>query len=374
MSMEVERDALLGALRLVADIVESRNTIPVLGNLMLVAADGELTITGTDLDREASATMPAAGALETTIDARKLVAAIASLKAGKVQIEKAEDRAGAVTIKSGRSRRTLPTLPVTDFPRRKEMECATRFGMPAAGLLRLLELTHGAVSNEETRYYLNGVYVHLTEGQMRAVATDSHRLMRASIAAPDGSDGMPQVIIPTKAVTLLRKLLVKRDGDVAMSVSENAIEVTIGGVRLASKVVDGSYPDYGRVIPKEGAGAKRLVAARDALNDVGASVAAIVNGEGDSKYRVLRFDLVAGEPIRLSARDQAGALATDEVAGDFTGEATSLGINQKYLAALASACADGATLTMEWADARAPVRFVSDKDPDLVGVIMPMNA
>lgn len=373
MSVAVERDALAAVLRRVADVVESRTTIAITGNLLLVARNGELTVTGTDLDIQASAIVEAAGEIETTIDARKLVAAVTSLKPGTVTIAAVEGRAGAVTIKSGRGVRTLPTLPATDFPLRKDPEAATRFAMPAASLARLLDTTHVAMSSEETRYYLCGVYLHLTDGRMCAAATDGHKLVRSFVSAPEGSEGAAQIIVPTKTIGILRKLLVKAQGDAQVAITENVIEVQLAGTRIVSKTIDGTFPDYRRVIPDEASDVFRMVVTRDALIEAGGAVAAVVDGEGDSKYRVLRFDLEAGKPVAVSARDQAGAQAHEEMEAAFTGEPTALGLNQRYVAAVASVFADGAAMTLCWAGPTAPVRITTDKDPDMVAVIMPMR-
>ncbi|KQN93865.1 hypothetical protein ASE95_02880 [Sphingomonas sp. Leaf231] len=371
MTIEVERDALLSALRQVADVVEARTTIPVLSNILLIARDGELTVTGTDLDIEASASLPAAGDLETTVDARKLVAGIASLKPGRVVIAPTTDRSGAVTIKGGRSVRTLGSLSAIDFPKRKEPEAAQSFTMAAATLARMLTACHVAQSTDETRYYLCGVYLHLLDGKMSAAATDGVRLVRAQASAPDGTEGMPQVILPSKAVALLRKMLGKASGEIALSVAQNAVQVSAGGMRLIFKTVDGTFPDYARVIPAEADGAHRMVVARDALLDAVNGVTAVMDAEGERKSRRVRFDLTPDAEVQtLSARDTAGSAAVDEVEAAVDGGAISIELDQRYLISALGTFADGGELTMHFVgDSPTPVRLTSDKDPDLVAVI-----
>ena len=373
MTLEVERDALLTALRQVADVVPGRTTIPVLANLMLVAEAGTLTITATDLDIEASVSVEAAGAISTTIAKDKLVAAVSGLKPGRLAIAPVDGRGGAVTIKSGRAVRTLSTLPATDFPKRKPLECATVFSMAAASLARLLEAAHVAQSTDETRYYLMGVYLHLVEGQLCAVATDGSRMVRAQTAQPDGCDGMPQVIVPTKAVALLRKLLAKTTGDIAVEVNEHAVQLTIGRVQVIAKVVEGTFPDYRRVIPTTDSAQIRLTCDRDLLMSAAAGVASVVDAEGERKLRSLRIDVKPAPLLsQLSARDMGGSSAVEVIEATTEGDGA-LGMNHKLLTTTLAVFAEGSSVTMSLADPNAAARVESDKDPDLLAVIMPMR-
>lgn len=374
MTLEVERDALLAALRQVADVVPGRTTIPVLANLMLVAEAGTLTITATDLDIEASVTVEAAGSIATTIAKDKLVAAVTGLKPGRLAIAPVDGRAGAVTIKSGRAVRTLATLPATDFPKRKPLECATSFAMPAASLGRLLDACHVAQSTDETRYYLMGVYLHLVDGQLCAAAADGFRLIRARCAQPDAADGMPQVIVPSKAVAQMRKLLAKPSGEVAVAVNEHAIQLTIGRVQIVAKAVDGTFPDYQRIIPADDAGAIRMTGGRDMLLSAAAGVASVVDAEGDRKLRSIRIDLTPdAEAQTMSARDMGGSSAVEEIDASASGTAAALGMDHKLFTTTLAIFAEGASVSMALADPNAAARVESDKDPDLLAVIMPMR-
>ncbi|MEH3046486.1 DNA polymerase III subunit beta [Sphingomonas adhaesiva] len=372
MTLEVERDALLGALKQVADVVPGRTTIPVLANLMLVAEAGTLTVTSTDLDIEASVTIEAAGEIATTIDKNKLVAAVNSLKPGRLTITPVDGRAAAVTIKSGRAVRTLSTLPASDFPKRKPPEVATTFVLGGPVLARLLDACHVAQSTDETRYYLMGVYLHLVDGHLRAAAADGFRLVRAEVPMPPAAEGMPQVIVPTKAVTLLRKLIGK--GEVTLSVSENAIQAVTGRVQVIAKVVDGTFPDYQRIIPDEAAGTNQLIGGRDTLLSAAMGVAAVVDAEGDRKLRSIRMDLTPGlETQKVSARDSAGSSADEEIEARAIGSTLALGMDHRLFTTTLGIFAEGAEMTMSFADPSAAVRAVSDKDPDLIAVIMPMR-
>lgn len=372
MTVEVSRDALLGALRSVVDMVEKRTTIPVLSNLLFVAEGGRVSVTATDLDRHAIARCEAAGELCTTMPADKLLAAVSSLKPGvKLTIEPIAGRA-AVTIKGGGGKRTIPTLPAKDFPERELPQDATRFSVSAAQFVRMLDAVGIAQSAEETRYYLIGVYLHAADKLLRAAATDGQRLMRAEIPLPEGAEAMPAVIIPTKAVTALRKLLGKAEGDAVLSVTSDLIAVQFGEATILSRTVEGSYPDYSRVIPSDGR--HRLSTSRDALLAAANAVASTVEGEGKNRYRVVRLQLSDTGSHEAWTRDDTGADATEPFEGELTGGHVLLGLNHKFLSSALGVFAEGATLAVDFDSPSAAVRVTSDKDPDLVGVIMPMRA
>ena len=372
MTVEVERDALLAALRQVAGAVEARNTIPVLGNLLMIAEGGSLTVTGTNLDQSASARVDAAGSINTTVDKEKLIAAVTSFKGGRLAIAMVEGRS-AVTIKQGRGVRTLPTLSSNDFPQLREPENAVTFEVTGSVLSRLLDATHVAQSTEETRYYLNGVYLHVVDGKLVAVATDGSRLVRAEAALPAGAEAMPNVIVPSKAVGQLRTLLAKVETSVVIVVSETMIAFRIGQTRLASKVVDGTFPGYDRVIPAKAG--TMLTLQRDQLIDAPAAVVSVVNAEGDKfKVRGIAIDLTVADGPEVGAKDQAGNAATEPLDVTVSGDAIRFGVNQKFLAQAAGIFADGATLTMAIENPGAPIRIDSDRDADLLAVIMPMRA
>lgn len=372
MTLELSRDAFAGALRAVVDVVEARTTIPILANVLLQTSGGELTITGTDLDRHASMSIPAAGEIDITIDARKLLVAVTSLKGEHVTIAPADGRTG-VTLKSGRGVRTLATLSSKDFPQRSTLEGATRYTLPAASFARLLSACSVAICTDDTRYYLCGVYLHRVGEQLIAAATDGHRLVTAAMDAPDASEGVPQVIIPTKTVGLLRKLLVK-GAEVSIAATENALDIRCGSFRLVSKTVDGSFPDYKRVIPADGSAKTTVTVARDAIVDAVGGVAAVVEAQGEQKTRTVRLDFVAEAGLHsVSASDVVGTSAHDEFEGALTGLPAVVGMNSKYFTATIGILSEGATLTVACTDATSPVRFSSDKDPDLTVVIMPMR-
>ena len=249
MKVTVEQSALLKALGHVHRVVERRNTIPILGNVLLRAEGRELALKATDLDLDiveligAEVFQPGT----TTVPAHVLYDIVRKLADGaQVSLEQ-DGQAGQVILRSGRSRFSLQTLPETDFPDLAPGEMSHGFDIQAADLRRLIEKTQFAISTEETRYYLNGIYLHVADGEggakLRAVATDGHRLALAEIPAPAGSAGMPSVIVPRKTVSEIQKLVTEGDPAVHVALSGVKVRVAIGAVVLTSKLIDGTFPD-----------------------------------------------------------------------------------------------------------------------------------
>lgn len=373
MTVEIERDALLGALQQVNGVIEARCTIPVLSNVLFVAQDGVVTLTGTDLDIEASATAPAIGEMKTTLPSDKILAAAKSFKPGKLTIAPVAGRS-AVTIKQGRGVRTISTLPADDYPKMPALQGAAKFTMPSDALGRLFGACRVAQSTDETRYYLNGVFMHVIDDKLRAAASDGHRVIRAEVDLPSDAAGMGDIIVPTKAVTQILSLLGKVSGDIEIVVNEKAIQLRLGVCTIISKLVEGTFPDYSRVIPAEG-GAHVLTIIREQFIAPIAAVAAIVNAEGDkTKVRAVAFDFGSGDDAHeVSAKDATGTSATEPLEASFVGEPLRFGLNSQYGRDVAGIFAEGASLTISLDGPASPLRIVSDKDPDLIGVCMPMR-
>src|SRR5919107_5195014 len=240
MKATIERATLLKGLGHVHSVVERRNTIPILSNVLIEAdEEGGIRLMATDLDLqinervEANVTDPGA----TTVPAHTLFDIVRKLPEGsQVELIAAE---GRMQVNAGRARFTLSTLPRDDFPIIAEGELPTRFELPAATLRQIIDKTRFAISTEETRYYLNGIYFHVTDGELKAAATDGHRLARVTVAKPDGADGMPDVIVPRKAVTELYRLLEELEGTVEISLSPTKIRFGLGSAILTSKLIDG---------------------------------------------------------------------------------------------------------------------------------------
>src|SRR6476646_4908050 len=255
MKVTVERAALLKSLGHVHRVVERRNTIPILANVLIKAEKSKLTFKATDLDVEVTESIPAevGPTGSTTVPAHMFYEIVRQLTEGaQIVVEASGDRA-VLAIRAGRSRFTLQTLPESDFPDLAAGEMTHTFKLAAADLKRLIDKTQFAISTEETRYYLNGIYLH-TAGTakaptLRGVATDGHRLAQVDLPLPQGAAGMPGIIVPRKAVGEVQRLIETGEGDVAIELSAGKIRFSIGNVILTSKLIDGTFPDYGRVIP-----------------------------------------------------------------------------------------------------------------------------
>lgn len=366
----VAREVLLPALAAAQQVTERRSTIPILQNVLVEAGDGRLAITGTDLDievrHEIAAT--AGGTSAFTVPATIIHDSVRKLPDG-AEIAITVDDTVAV-IAAGRSRFRVPVLPAADFPVMGRGDFETSFDLDAAHLARMVATVSFAVSTEETRHYLNGVYWHVLEAEERlliAVATDGHRLARFALPLPEGAAGMPPVIIPRKTVGLLRKILGDK-GMVTVEVSETRIAFSSdGGPHIVSKLVDGTYPDYQRVIPSGNANLFR--AARPALTAAIDRVMTISSDRGRAVK--LAFDdtlvLSAANPDTGSAEDSIGV---ERIEGD----PVMLGLNGKYCLDMLGAI-DAATVDFRMGDAGAPALItpVEGDDPRPSFVIMPMR-
>lgn len=335
MKATIERSELLKATSRAQGVVERRSTIPILANLLIEAKDDRLALRATDLDLELIEHVPAnvatAGAV--TAPAHLLHEIVRKLPDG-AQIEFAADpRSGQLELRAGRSHFTLATLPREDFPVMASSEYACSFTAEAPALRRLFDKSSFAVSTEETRYYLNGVYLHPAEEGgtpvLRAVATDGHRLARIDTALPDGAAEAPGVIVPRKTVGELRKLLDGDDGAVEVSVSETKIRFVVGELVLTSKVIDGVFPDYARVIPL--ANSRRLeVDARDFAAAV--DRVATVSQE---RARAVKMTMENDRLLLAVTSPEAGS-AEEELAVAYADERLEIGFNARYLLEIAA--------------------------------------
>ncbi len=371
MKVTIERAALLRALGHVHRVVERRTTIPILANVLLSAKDGALTLKATDLDLEitekAVAEVAQAGA--TTLPAHTLYDIVRKLPEGaQVSLEATGD-AGQLTLRSGRSRFNLSSLPESDFPDVTSGDFSHSFTLAPGDLKRLIEKTQFAISSEETRYYLNGIYVHTldVEGQamLRAVATDGHRLARLELPAPKGSAGMPGVILPRKAVTEVQRLIEDAQGDVLIELSTNKMRFTFGDALLTTKLIDGTFPDYARVIPA--GNDKRLTVERDAFAKAVDRVSTISSERG----RAVKLALSEGKLI-LSVTNPDQGSAVEELEADYDGPPLDIGFNARYLLDITQQL-DSDTALFKLADPGSPT-LVQDRDgASALYVLMPMR-
>ena len=376
MKVTVERVALLRALGHVHRVVERRNTIPILSNVLLRADDDGLRLKATDLDIEVTETIRAevtqSGA--TTVPAHVIYDIVRKLPDGaQVSLETTGD-AGQMQVRSGRSRFTLQTLAEGDFPDLAAGEMPHKFSLPASDLKRLIEKTQFAISTEETRYYLNGIYLHALEvdGEaiLRAVATDGHRLARIDMPAPDGSAGMPGLIVPRKAVAEIQKLVVDEGGDaVRIELSPAKIRFSFGseagGVVLTSKLIDGTFPDYQRVIPT--GNDKQLVVERGHFADAVDRVSTISSERG----RAVKLAITDGR-LTLSVNNPDSGNAVEELDVDYDAAPLDIGFNARYLLDITGQL-DGDTALFKLADPGSPT-VIQDRDgASTLYVLMPMR-
>ncbi len=367
MKITIERGALLKALNHVQSVVERRNTIPILANVLLTAEDGQLSLTATDLDIEIVEGVPADVARSggTTAPAHTMYDIVRKLPDG-AQVEVDHDQeSGKVTVVAGRSRFALQSLPREDFPAAAAGDLPYTFEISPKDLLRLVDKTRFAISTEETRYYLNGIYLHTVDGKLRAVATDGHRLARVDFPLPQGADGMPGIIVPRKTVGELLKLLEGDVESVRVSVSDTKIRFEVGSVTLTSKLIDGTFPDYGRVIPTENdksmeVDGKLFASAVDRVSTI-----------STERSRAVKLDLDENR-VTLAVNNPDSGSATEELGIDYEGAPLEIGFNARYLLDITQQL-DGPTARFELSDAGSPTVVRDSDDPEALYVLMPMR-
>jgi len=327
--------------------------------------DGSIRLMATDLDLQVEKSVPAnvsqPGA--TTLSAHTLFDIVRKLPEGsQVELSAAE---GKMQVNAGRSRFSLSTLPRDDFPVIAEGELPTRFELPAATLRQIIEKTRFAISSEETRYYLMGIFLHVIDDQMRAAATDGHRLARVTIAKPDGADGMPDVIIPRKAVQELYRLLEELEGTVEISLSPTKVRFGLGSAVLTSKLIDGTFPDYNRVIPTAN---DKLLKLDPKSFSAGVDRVSTIASE---KTRAVKMS-VDRDKVTLSVTSPENGLATEELAADYGSDGIEIGFNARYLLDILSEI-DGDTVEVHLADAAAPTLLRENDKSNALYVLMPMR-
>ena len=371
MKVTIERTALSKALGHVQSVVERRNTIPILSNVLLQAQGGQLTLTATDLDIEISEAAPSDVAAEgaTTVSALTLFEIVKRLPDGaQVRLELSSEE-GRLQVSAGRSQFALAVLPDEDFPSLTSDDLDTRFAMPTDDLRRLLQKTRFAMSQEETRYYLNGVYFHaFTDGDapiLRAAATDGHRLARLDAPLPDGAASMPGVIVPRKAIAELSRLLEDAEENVDIAVSEAKIRFGFGAGYLTSKLIDGSFPDYERVIPKGNSNTLRVE-----TKDFSQAVDRVSTVSAD-RTRSVKLALEA-DRLRLAVNNPEAGSALEELSVDYSGDPLEIGFNARYLLDVAQQV-DGETATFRLADPSSPTVILDEEDERALFVLMPLR-
>lgn len=365
MKVTISREALLKPLQVVGGVVEKRQTLPILGNVLVQVDKGKLTLTGTDLEVELTATtqVESASEGEITLPARKFSDICRALPDQAV-IELAVDGDKA-TIRSGKSRFSLSTLPATEYPSTENVSGAFSFNIAQGVLKSLIDQTHFCMANQDVRYYLNGMLLELKGGQLRAVATDGHRLAISETDCPAVVGEERQLIIPRKGVLELSRLLVDGDEECTVQVSGNHIRVTVGDVVMTSKLVDGRFPDYERVVPK---GGDKIVNADRALLRQALSRTSILSNE---KYRGIRLQF-ENNLIKATVNNPDQEEAEEELEVEYSGPEFEIGFNVSYmLDALNVIKQEQVRMTMTDSNSSCLVTGVGDTNSRYV--VMPMR-
>lgn len=371
MQLAIERSTLLKSLAHIQNVVERRTTIPILGNVKLEAGKGELRLTATDLDLELAIREPAAVTEPgtTTVAAHTLFEIVRKLPEGCEVTLSCGAGANELTLRAARSRFELPTLPADEFPALGEDELPVAFALPAPLLQRLIDKVRFAMSTEETRYYLNGIHFHVLRqrggGLLRAVATDGHRLARIEAELPAGADGLPPIIVPRKTVGEMRKLVDGREGNVDVEVSTSRIRLKVDGSVLTSRLIDGQFPDYERVIPKS--------AERVAVLETRPFAQAVdrVSTISTERMRAVKLSFANGQVVLSSISPESGR-ASDELDVEYSGEPLEIGFNARYILDMLDEI-DGEQVRFEMTSAAAPTVVRDPADPGVLFVLMPMR-
>jgi len=371
MRVIIERSNLLKSLNHVHRVVERRNTIPILSNVLLSAEGASLEMKATDLDLEineaTAASVEQGGA--TTVPAHLLYDIVRKLPEGAEVMLKTDESGNSMSVISGRSSFKLQCLPQSDFPQLSAGKFPHIFRLDSAALKWLIDKTQFAISTEETRYYLNGIYLHTHETggklKLRAVATDGHRLARAEVDAPAGSEGMPGIIIPRKTVSEVQKLVDNPDVAVTTEVSDTKMRLTIGSVIITSKLIDGTFPDYQRVIPT--GNDKKLTIDRQTFASAVDRVSTISSERG----RAVKLSIGDGQVV-LAVNNPDSGSATEEIAADYTADPIEIGFNARYLLDVAAQLS-GSEARFLLADAGSPTLIQDTSDDQALYVLMPMR-
>jgi len=373
MKFKADRATLMKALAHIQSVAEKRNTIPILANAKIEAIDGKLMFTATDMEiavvediaasvsRPGSITAPAATLYEIV---RKLP------DSAELEFE-ATGEAGQLKLRAGRYSTSLVTLPVEDFPSMTAGQLPYRFRISSLALRGLIDRTRFAISTEETRYYLNGIYLHCAEGAvgrvLRAVATDGHRLARVEEPAPEGADGMPGVIIPRKTIAELRKLLDEDGGEIEIGLSDTRIQFKSGSVTLTSKLIDGTFPEYERVIPRDNDKVMRV--GKKDFADAVARVAAI----SSERSRPVKMSL-ATDLLTLSAASPEQGTASEELDADrvkYSSDPLEIGFQARYLNDITDQIET--SVEFHFSDGAAPTIVRDADNSNALYVLMPMR-
>ncbi len=361
----IKREDLLGPLQQVIGAVERRQTLPILGNVLMKSSGGDLSLTATDLEIEMVSRVTADGSEEfqTTIPARKLLDISKALPDGSTINFNIEDN--RVSLTSGRSRFTLASLPATDFPGLDEIEEQQRFSIAQQDLKSLFDKTSFAMAQQDVRYYLNGILMEIGPSQIKLVATDGHRLALSEVEMETGVEAERQIIIPRKAVLELARLLESGDAQADCILSPNHFRLETGTLVFTTKLIDGKFPDYQRVIPVDGN--KIMEVERDTLKQAMSRIAILSN----EKYRGIRLAFSPGN-LSIQANNPDQEEAEEEIQVDYDEAELEIGFNVTYLIDVLNVL-DSERVQVKLKDANSSCIINDSKDQSSLYVVMPMR-
>ena len=365
MKFSIVKSDLLRPLSHIYSVVEKRNTIPILSNTVIEALDGHIAFTATDMEidivEKIQSSTISNGKL--TVSAHTLYDIVRKLPDGSEIIVSANEN--NLILSCGKSEFMLPTLPFDDYPIMTEISGGKSFSISSVDLQNIIDNTKFAISLEETRYYLNGIFLHQNDNLLRAVATDGHRLAQAEINLPTGAEGMPSIIIPRKTVGELRKLLDDTEADIPITVSSNKIKFSINNCTLTSKLIDGSFPDYQRVIPK--GNTKNLVISTKEFKEAVDRVSTI----SIEKSRAVKLSLSKNNLI-LKVNSHDSGNASEEMEVSFEYDSMEIGFNSKYLLDIALQI-QGKDIQFSLSDSSSPALITDPEQEGIIFVLMPMR-
>ena len=374
MEFKINSTDLLKALSHIHGIVEVRHTLPILSNIILEAKDDKLILSSTNLDIYCSDKIKAEvlQSGEVSVSAVTFFEIIKRLPSGSEVLMIMEEGENEIRLTCGRSKFNLSTLKTDDFPIISDSDLSTNFVLSADELIRIIDKTKFAVSNEETRYYLNGIFLHKAERNsiqfLRAVATDGHRLAQYDIPLPQGAEDITGIIIPKKTIYELRKVLDDANGDVSVSLNENKIKFSFNDLKVVSKVIDGTFPDYTKVIPQKND--KNFKTNNSELKNAIDRVSAVAANE-ESKSKAIKF-CIENNSLSLSVESQSKGSANEMIDVNYSGDKVDIGFNSKYIIDICNEV-DGDEISISLSDSISPAIILDKTDENLFFVLMPMR-
>ena len=374
MEFKINSTDLLKALSHIHGIVEVRHTLPILSNIILEAKDDKLILSSTNLDIYCSDKIKAEvlQSGEVSVSAVTFFEIIKRLPSGSEVLMIMEEGENEIRLTCGRSKFNLSTLKTDDFPIISDSDLSTNFVLSADELIRIIDKTKFAVSNEETRYYLNGIFLHKAERNsiqfLRAVATDGHRLAQYDIPLPQGAENITGIFIPKKTIYELRKVLDDANGDVSVSLNENKIKFSFNDLKVVSKVIDGTFPDYTKVIPQKND--KNFKTNNSDLKNAIDRVSAVAANE-ESKSKAIKF-CIENNSLSLSVESQSKGSANEMIDVNYSGDKVDIGFNSKYIIDICNEV-DGDEISISLSDSISPAIILDKTDENLFFVLMPMR-